>query len=207
VSEPSWAAYSLTKRSIDIAAATVLLVLTFPLMIAAAIAVKLDSKGPAFFRQERVGRAGTPFAMVKLRTMRADGGEDVFAEHLARLEAGRHQETIAIDADPRVTRAGRALRRTSLDELPNLWNVLKGSMSLVGPRPLVYEEAELIGLENPRFRVKPGVTGLAQVRGRDALSLEERTALDEEYVRTRTLGLDAAILLRTVVAVVRQPGE
>jgi lipopolysaccharide/colanic/teichoic acid biosynthesis glycosyltransferase len=204
------AGYLLAKRTLDIAVATLAIVLSAPLLLAAVVAVKLDSRGPAFFRQERLGRGGRPFAMLKLRTMRADGGEDVFIEHLARLEASRHDaagHAIRIEDDPRVTRVGRLLRRSSLDELPNLWNVLKGSMSLVGPRPLVPEEAALIGLDNLRFSVKPGVTGLAQITGRDTIDLDARTRLDLEYVARRSGRLDAAILGRTVLAVFRQPGQ
>ncbi|MGD2052399.1 MAG: sugar transferase [Acidimicrobiia bacterium] len=204
------AGYLLAKRTLDIAVATLAIVLSAPLLLLAVVAVKLDSRGPAFFRQERLGRGGRPFAMLKLRTMRADGGEDVFIEHLARLEASRHDRAgraIRIEDDPRVTRVGRWLRRSSLDELPNLWNVLKGSMSLVGPRPLVPEEAALIGLDSPRFSVKPGVTGLAQITGRDTIDLDERTRLDLEYVARRSGRLDAAILGRTMAAVFRQPGQ
>jgi len=202
--------YLLAKRTMDIAVATLAIVLSAPLLLVAVVVVKLDSRGPAFFRQERLGRGGKPFAMLKLRTMRTDGGEDVFIEHLARLEAARHDSAghaIRIEDDPRVTRVGRLLRRSSLDELPNLWNVLKGPMSLVGPRPLVPEEAALVGLDSPRFSVKPGVTGLAQVTGRDTIDLDARTRLDLDYVERRSGRLDAAILRRTVLAVFRQPGQ
>ncbi len=203
------AGYLLAKRTMDIAVATLAFVLSAPLLLVAVVAVKLDSRGPAFFRQERVGRGGRTFAMLKLRTMRTDGGEEVFIEHLARLEAARHDaagHAIRIEDDPRVTRVGAWLRHSSLDELPNLWNVLKGTMSLVGPRPLVPEEAALVGLDNRRFSVKPGVTGLAQITGRDTIDLDERTRLDLAYVERRSGRLDAAILGRTVLAVFRQPG-
>lgn len=142
--------------------------------------------------------------------MKADAGEEIFAEHLARLEATHatgENVPIGIPDDTRVTRTGRFLRRSSIDELPNLWNVLRGHMSLVGPRPLVSDEAELIGLDNPRFTVKPGITGLAQVEGRDTITLAERTKLDEEYVESRSGRLDTSILLRTVTAVFSEPGD
>ena len=203
------AAYVLLKRTIDIAISTVVLILSFPLLLACVIAIKLDSPGPAFFRQERVGRNGKPFAMLKLRSMRADGGEELFVQHLEEMEQAmlRNEETqIKISADPRITRVGRVLRRTSLDELPNLWDVLLGHMSLVGPRPLVPAEAELVGLDGVRFSVKPGVTGLAQISGRDDISAEQRTAFDEEYVERQSAGLDARILLRTL-AIVLTPGR
>ena len=204
------AAYVLAKRTMDIAVSLVTLVLTIPIVVLAAIAVRLDSPGPVFFRQIRVGRDGEPFGLLKIRTMSAEGGEEVFAEHLARLQAARHGEdgqNIRIEDDERITRVGRFLRRWSIDELPNLWNVLRGPMSLVGPRPLVEAEAELIGLDNPRFGVKPGITGLAQVGGRDTISLEARTSHDEEYVASRSISNDLAILGRTVLAVFRDPGD
>ena len=145
-----------------------------------------------------------------MRSMEASADEAVFAEHLARLEAARHDETapkIRIPDDHRVTRVGRLLRHWSIDELPNLWNVLEGSMTLVGPRPLVEAEAELVGLQSRRFTVKPGITGLAQVAGRDDLTLAERTALDEQYVDQQSLGRDLSILARTFSAVLTTRGE
>jgi lipopolysaccharide/colanic/teichoic acid biosynthesis glycosyltransferase len=193
--------YTVVKRTVDIGGALVAMFLLFPVLAFAAIAVKLDSRGPAFFRQVRVGREGTDFWMIKLRTMDIDHDEAVFREHIEQMKASGQEEseyTIRIDDDPRVTRVGAILRRWSIDELPNLVNVLKGSMSLVGPRPIVREEAELIGLDNPRFTVKPGVTGLAQVHGRDAISLADRTAWDDEYVAIRSSRVDAKILLATV---------
>lgn len=206
----SKAAYALAKRTMDIAVSLVTLVLTIPLLVVAAVAVRIDSKGPVFFRQIRVGRNGEPFGLLKIRTMSAEGGEEVFAEHLARLQAARHGEggqSIRIEDDERITRVGRFLRRWSIDELPNLWNVLRGPMSLVGPRPLVEAEAGLIGLDNPRFGVKPGITGLAQVGGRDTISLQARTAHDEEYVQSRSIRNDLAILGRTALTVFRNPGD
>ncbi|MCP3973097.1 MAG: sugar transferase [bacterium] len=202
--------YELAKRSLDIGISIVVMVLTLPLLIVAAAAVKMTSSGPAFFRQERVGRGGHRFAMLKLRTMRADGGEDVFVEHLHELESGRRDSSgavVGIANDPRVTMVGKYLRASSLDELPNLWNVIRGSMSLVGPRPLVPAEADLIGLEHVRFSVKPGVTGLAQISGRDEIGLEERSGFDARYVSVRSIWFDVRVLARTALAVVRRPGR
>lgn len=203
-------AYMLSKRTVDIALSLVVLVLGAPLIILAGIAVRLTSPGPVFFKQTRVGRGGRVFGLVKIRTMEADADESVFAEHLARLEAAKHTDTpvtIRIADDSRVTRVGRFLRRSSIDELPNFWNVLRGSMSLVGPRPLVPAEADLVGLDNPRFKVKPGITGLAQVEGRDSITMAARTKWDEEYVRTRSPRLDTKIMIRTVKAIFTQPGD
>jgi len=202
--------YNVVKRSVDIGVALVLMVLLVPVLLIAALAVKLGSEGPAFFRQIRVGRLGAEFWMVKLRTMAIDHDDEVYHQHLNRIKEGVDDEdvyTIRIDDDPRITRVGEVLRRWSIDELPNLWNVLKGSMSLVGPRPLVPEEADLVGRDNPRFEAKPGVTGLAQVRGRDRISIEARTILDIEYVENRTMRLDLKILGETFRAVFRDPGD
>lgn len=204
------AAYGMAKRTLDIGVALVLGLITLPIVIVAGIAVRLDSPGPIFFRQARLGRNLRPFGMLKIRSMKADADESVFSQHLAELQASRHSEmetTIRIDDDERVTRVGHFLRRWSIDELPNLWNVLEGSMSLVGPRPLVEAEAEVVGVESIRFSVKPGITGLAQVHGRDELSIEERTTLDERYVAERSMGLDLKILGATARTVVGGGGD
>lgn len=200
--------FEFAKRSLDIGLAIVLLVLSAPFLLVAVILIKLDSRGPAFFRQERVGHHGKPFAMVKLRTMRADEGEAVFVAHLEGLAAaGRDEGDLRIRQDPRITRVGRLLRASSLDELPNLWNVLRGSMSLVGPRPLVPAEADLVGRDHIRFTVKPGVTGLAQVSGRDEISMAQRSHLDARYVAERSVRTDLAILLRTLLTVISWRGR
>lgn len=196
------AAYEVAKRTMDIAVSLVLLIFMTPVLFMVGLIVRADSPGPIFFRQDRVGRNGRILSLVKIRTLYADNDERVFAEHLARLEAAhRAGEEVAlrIDGDDRSTPVGRVLRRWSIDELPNLWNVLRGSVSLVGPRPLVPDEAKIIGLNHPRFTVKPGITGLAQVNGRDAISLAERNRLDEEYVADRSLRMDLEILASTVI--------
>jgi lipopolysaccharide/colanic/teichoic acid biosynthesis glycosyltransferase len=202
--------YLVAKRSLDIGGSMVALVLLFPVILLAAIAVKRNSPGPAVFRQQRVGRNGELFWMVKLRTMVFDQDEAVFRQHMAELRSAGADDTeytIKIDDDPRITTVGAFLRKWSIDELPNFVNVLKGSMSLVGPRPLVIEEAELIGLDNPRFTVKPGVTGLAQVHGRDSIALAERTEWDDRYVETCSTKLDLEILFSTIGAVFITPGD
>ncbi|HEU4318657.1 MAG TPA: sugar transferase [Acidimicrobiia bacterium] len=204
------AAYAMAKRTLDIGVSLLLGILTLPIVVLAAIAVRLDSPGPIFFRQVRLGRHLRPFGMLKIRSMRADADESVFAEHLAELQASRHSDTAAtirIEDDQRVTRVGHFIRKWSIDELPNLWNVLEGSMSLVGPRPLVGSEAELVGIESTRFKTRPGITGLAQVEGRDTISIEERTALDEEYVANQSMSLDLSILRRTVTTVFHGGGD
>jgi exopolysaccharide production protein ExoY len=148
--------------------------------------------------------------MVKLRTMIFDQDEEVFKQHMAELRSAGADDaeyTIKIDDDPRITAVGAFLRKWSIDELPNFVNVLKGSMSLVGPRPLVVEEADLIGLDNPRFTVKPGVTGLAQIHGRDSIALSERTEWDDRYVETCSTKLDLEIMFSTIGAVFITPGD
>jgi lipopolysaccharide/colanic/teichoic acid biosynthesis glycosyltransferase len=173
------------RRAVDIVVAAVLLVLTSPVLLAAVVAVKLDSRGPAFYRQRRSGLRGAPFDMLKLRTM-VDGAEHVGAG-------------LAIDAgDSRITRVGAFLRRTSLDELPNLVNVLRGEMSLIGPRPtLPAQVAQYTARQRGRLDVKPGITGWAQVNGRASLPWSERIELDIYYVEHRSLLLDLRILART----------
>jgi lipopolysaccharide/colanic/teichoic acid biosynthesis glycosyltransferase len=177
------------RRVIDIAASALALLLSAPVMLAAVVAVKLDSRGPAFYRQRRSGRHGEPFDMLKLRTM-VDGAEHVGAG-------------LAVNAgDARITRVGALLRRTSLDELPNLLNVLRGEMSLIGPRPtLPAQVAQYTERQRGRLAVKPGITGWAQVNGRAALPWSERIELDLYYVEHRSLLLDLRILARTPLLV------
>ena len=173
------------RRALDIVLSAAALVLTAPLMLVAVIAIKLESRGPALYRQRRSGLNGEPFDMLKLRTM-VDG-----AEHIG---AG-----LAVNAnDSRITRVGALLRRTSLDELPNLLNVLRGEMSLVGPRPtLPAQVAQYTPRQRQRLSVKPGITGWAQINGRASLPWSERIELDLYYVEHRSLLLDLRILART----------
>ena len=162
-----------------------LLVLTSPLLALAAIVIRLESRGPVFYRQLRVGRAGEPFQLWKLRTM-VPGAES--------MGAGIY----VLEGDPRITRTGRLLRRFSLDELPNLVNVLKGDMAIVGPRPTVQEQVDrYTDRQRRRLEVKPGITGWAQVNGRTSLSWPERIELDVWYVEQRSIRLDIRILMRT----------
>lgn len=172
-------------RWADVGLAVVGLVLTAPVMLAAAIAIKLDSRGPVFYRQQRVGLRGEMFEMWKLRTM----------VHGAPL--GGVWDPLTRD-DPRVTRVGAFLRRTSLDELPNLFNILRGEMAAVGPRPTIAEQvATYSDRQRRRLEVKPGLTGWAQVNGRASLPWEERIELDVWYVENRTPWLDLRIVART----------
>ncbi len=173
------------RRLLDIVLSAAALVLTAPLMLAAVIAIKLESRGPALYRQRRSGLHGEPFDMLKLRTM-VDGAEHVGAGLAVNVN------------DSRITRVGAMLRRSSLDELPNLLNVLRGEMSLVGPRPtLPAQVAQYTPRQRLRLSVKPGITGWAQINGRASLPWSERIELDLHYVEHRSLLLDLQILLRT----------
>ena len=200
LSRSSW----LIKRSFDLLGSALILTLLAPLMAMIAAAIKLDSRGPVFFRQRRVGREDEVFEIYKFRTMVKDA--DAQRSALAhRNEAGGG--LFKIEDDPRITRVGRFLRRTSLDELPQLLNVLRGDMSLVGPRPLVVDEDCLIeGLHRHRLLVPPGVTGLWQIFGSARIPLDEMVKIDYLYGANWSLWLDMKILLRTVPFVVGQRG-
>jgi lipopolysaccharide/colanic/teichoic acid biosynthesis glycosyltransferase len=176
------------RRLFDIGAAAVGLVLTAPVLGAAAAAIKLEDRGPVLYRQRRVGLEGREFELLKLRTM-VVGAETIGAGWAVN------------EGDPRITRAGRVLRRLSLDELPQLWNVLRGDMSVIGPRPtLSYQVERYTARQRRRLEVKPGLTGWAQVHGRAALPWDERIELDVWYVEHRSLWLDLRILARTPAA-------
>ncbi|MGH3062692.1 MAG: sugar transferase, partial [Gaiellaceae bacterium] len=178
----------IAKRALDIAGASVGLLVSAPFLAAAAAAVKLEDRGPVLYRQRRVGKDGREFDLLKLRTM-VVGAE--------RLGAG-----YAVDeGDPRITRAGRVLRRVSVDELPQLWNVVRGDMSLVGPRPtLAYQVERYTERQRRRLEVKPGITGWAQIQGRASLPWDDRIELDVWYVEHRSFWLDLRILARTPLA-------
>jgi exopolysaccharide biosynthesis polyprenyl glycosylphosphotransferase len=192
------------KRAMDIVGATLGLTLGAPILAIVALAVRLDTPGPILFRQKRVGTGGREFTMYKFRSMRA-GSEDEL-EALRGLNES-DGPTFKMREDPRVTRVGRLLRRRSLDELPQLWNVLRGEMSLVGPRPpLPSEVAGYQDWHRKRLEVRPGLTGLWQVSGRSLLSFDEQVLLDIHYVENWTFWLDIKILLRTVPEVVLASG-
>ncbi|MFN2616546.1 MAG: sugar transferase [Thermoleophilaceae bacterium] len=174
------------SRALDVAISATLLAVTSPLLAVAACAIKLESRGPAFYRQRRVGKDGQPFELWKLRTM-VPGAEE--------MGAGIY----VLEGDPRITKLGRVLRRISLDELPNLVNVVKGEMAMVGPRPTIQEQVDrYTERQRRRLEVKPGITGWAQVNGRVSLPWPERIELDVWYVENRSLRLDLRILALTV---------
>lgn len=194
-------------RALDIAVALLALVVLSPVLLALAILIRLDSKGGPLFRQERLGRDMRPFIVNKFRTMhldsdRANDEHVAFVQSFIAGDAERQAQLFKLSADERVTRIGRLLRKSSLDELPQLLNVLLGTMSLVGPRPCLQYEAERYPPHAfARFAVKPGITGWWQVCGRSQLSFEQMIALDVEYARRRSLWFNLRILARTLPVV------
>jgi lipopolysaccharide/colanic/teichoic acid biosynthesis glycosyltransferase len=203
------------KRGLDVVASLALLLLLAPVLLVVATVVRLTSPGPILFRQRRLGKWGKPFKMLKFRTMYVNAGENPHYEFVTRFikESGRGQtpaknQVFKLTNDPRITPVGRILRKTSLDELPQLWNVLIGEMSLVGPRPpLPYELACYAPWHRRRIlEAKPGITGLWQVMGRSRTTFDEMVRLDLRYARTRSFWTDLRILLRTPGAVVGGKG-
>jgi undecaprenyl-phosphate galactose phosphotransferase len=195
------------KRIMDVGLSLALVPMVAPVVGALALLVRLDG-GPAFFGHERVGRDGRGFRCWKIRTMVPDAQQRL-RRHLAQNPAAMRewQQNYKLADDPRVTRLGRFLRKTSLDELPQLWNVLRGDMSLVGPRPVPREELEAYaGSERAYFLYRPGVTGLWQVSGRNAVAYEDRVRMDMDYSMRACARLDLLILLRTGLVVLRRTG-
>ena len=191
------------KRTLDIGVSSFLLLLLAPVMAVIALAIKLGSPGPVFFRQERIGKGGRRLELIKFRTMGRDAEsltEELFAD-------SQDPNWLKLEHDPRITRIGRLLRLSSLDELPQLWNVLRGDMSLVGPRPLVESEDALVGgWDRSRLDLTPGVTGLWQVLGRTDIPFEEMVKLDYLYVTNWSLWGDIRLILRTLPVVVTRRG-
>jgi lipopolysaccharide/colanic/teichoic acid biosynthesis glycosyltransferase len=203
----------LGKRLFDLVVASLCLLLLSPVLLVAAILVRVTSPGSALFRQTRLGRHGRPFVLYKFRTMYTDCPDDIHREYVRKLlvddrpPAGGERGLFKLEYDPRVTRVGRLLRRTSIDELPQLFNVIRGDMSLVGPRPALAWEAEMFGPGHfRRFLVPPGLTGLWQVSGRNSLTMRQGLVLDLEYVEKQSFVLDLKILLKTVPAVFSTSG-
>jgi Undecaprenyl-phosphate galactose phosphotransferase WbaP len=196
------------KRAVDLCAVLAGTVFALPLAIAIAVAIKLTSPGPVFYRQTRLGSGGRSFTAWKFRSM-VDHANAALDQCLNTDAALRHEwlQFQKLRDDPRITPVGRFLRHTSLDELPQLWNILRGQMSLVGPRPIVEEETSRYGDAYALYKkVRPGLTGLWQVSGRNHLSYEERVTLDTYYIRNWSPWLDLYILARTVAAVLLARG-
>ncbi|WP_245536205.1 sugar transferase [Terriglobus roseus] len=209
VASPSYRfSYVVLKRMVDIGLVLLFSPFWIPLCLSIAFCVVLTSPGPVFFSHRRIGRAGVFFSMWKFRTMCVNSAE-VLEQHLAQHPEDRQEwaSSHKLKNDPRVTPLGRFLRRSSLDELPQLWNVLAGRMTLVGPRPIVAAEAEKYGEDFSYYlAVKPGITGLWQTSGRSTTSYEDRVSLDRRYVEDWSIAMDLSILLRTVTKVANSDG-
>jgi len=203
-SSPKRAAYAVSKRGFDISLSALFLVIALPLMAAIAVLIRATSKGPVFFRHRRLGRYGIEFDCLKFRTMVVD------AEDILKGDPELHRkfrEKFKIDGDPRVTVVGRFLRRTSLDELPQLFHVFTGKMSLIGPRPIVRAELEKYSIYRDKLlSVKPGLGGVWQTSGRSSTTYSERVLLDIFYVDHRCLLLDLQLLFLTILCVLRKSG-
>ena len=196
--------YHICKRIMDVVCSAAALAVLSPIFLAVAVAIKLEDKGPVIFTQNRTGKVGKVFRMYKFRSMYVDA-EKRRSELLARNEADGPLFKIA--DDPRVTKVGRFIRRTSIDELPQLVNILKGEMSIVGPRPLVtYEQNQCTEYQAQRLLVKPGLTCIWQVSGRSDTSFDELIEMDLEYIRNQSLWLDIKLILKTVVVVFTHKG-
>jgi exopolysaccharide biosynthesis polyprenyl glycosylphosphotransferase len=201
--------YLAVKRQFDLVAAGLMLLVLSPLLLAIALLVHFTSPGPILFRQERVGEGGRRFWMLKFRSMRSEASSDphrefavAYIQGLAAKQRAADGSLYKLASDPRVTPIGRILRKLSLDELPQLWNVLRGEMSLVGPRPPLPYEVEQYQPEHlGRLAAKPGITGLWQVSGRSRTTFDEMVALDLEYIHRCSFALDAWILVRTIPVV------
>ncbi len=203
---------SIARRGIDLVLAAAVVLLLSPLLLALAIAIRLDSRGPALFRQRRVGHGQREFTVFKFRSMRSDADPGGHRDYVTALIKGKQasggrENLYKLAVDDRITPVGRWIRRWSLDELPQLFNVIAGDMSLVGPRPAIpYEVAEYPSWYLDRFAVKPGMTGLWQVSGRNERTYEEMVRLDIEYAERRSLLLDLSILARTPLTVLARKG-
>ena len=205
ISTKSFLVYNFFKRSFDIISASIGILFLLPLFIVLAILVKLDSKGPIFFSHKRIGKNGKIIGIYKFRSM-VSNSEEIF-KNFTEEQKKEFEKNFKLDDDPRITKIGGFLRKTSLDELPQLLNIIKGDMSVVGPRPIVRAEVEKYGVcADKLFSVKPGLTGFWQANGRSDTTYEERVQMDMYYIDNRSFLLDIRIILKTVISVIRKEG-
>ena len=197
--------YEMCKRIFDIVSSVIALIITSPFFIIVAIAIRLESKGKIIFGHTRIGKNGVPFKVYKFRSMYENAAE-IF-ESFTEEQKKEYYENFKLDNDPRVTKVGDFIRKTSLDELPQLINIIKGDMSVVGPRPIVEKEIEKYGKYFDKvFSIKGGLTGYWQANGRSCTSYDERVQMDIYYVENRNLWLDMKIIFKTVISVVKKEG-
>ena len=205
ISNKSFLVYNFFKRSFDIISASIGILFLLPLFIVLAILVKLDSKGPIFFSHKRIGKNGKIIGIYKFRSM-VSNSEEIF-KNFTEEQKKEFEKNFKLDDDPRITKIGGFLRKTSLDELPQLLNIIKGDMSVVGPRSIVRAEVEKYGVcADKLFSVKPGLTGFWQANGRSDTTYEERVQMDMYYIDNRSFLLDIRIILKTVISVIRKEG-
>lgn len=197
--------YIVCKRLFDFVSSLCAIILLSPLLLSIVILIKLDSKGPAIFIHKRVGESGKELGVLKFRTMVTNAEE--MLKKLAPEQKKEFEENFKLEHDPRITKIGRLLRKTSLDELPQLFNILAGNMSVVGPRPVIKKELEKYGAYAKKFlSVKPGLTGNWQANGRSDTTYEERIKLDMEYIDNLSLFFDMKIIVKTFIVVVKRKG-
>lgn len=197
--------YDIVKRIIDIIIGSIGLIICLPIFIIIGIIIKLDSKGPVFFKHKRIGKHGNKLEIYKFRTM-IDNAEEAM-KYFTEEQKKEFKENFKLENDPRVTRVGKILRKTSLDELPQIINILKGEMSIIGPRPIVETELEKYGKDKEKFlSVAPGLTGNWAANGRSDVSYEERIALELDYIENRSLMLDLKIFFKTIGSVLKGRG-
>lgn len=205
VSKSKIKAYDILKRFIDIIISTIGLIVCIPIFIIIGIAIKIDSKGPVFFKHKRIGKHGKKLEIYKFRTMIENAEEAM--KNFTEEQKKEFAENFKLENDPRVTRVGKILRKTSLDELPQIINILKGEMSIIGPRPVVRSELEKYGSNQDKFlSVAPGLTGNWAANGRSDVSYEERMALELDYIENRNLILDMKIFFKTIGSVLKGRG-
>lgn len=205
VSKSKIKAYDILKRFIDIIIGTIGLIICIPIFIIIGIAIKIDSKGPVFFKHKRIGKHGKKLEIYKFRTMIENAEEAM--KNFTEEQKKEFAENFKLENDPRVTRVGKILRKTSLDELPQIINILKGEMSIIGPRPVVRSELEKYGSNQDKFlSVAPGLTGNWAANGRSDVSYEERMALELDYIENRNLILDMKIFFKTILSVLKGRG-
>lgn len=199
------AVYRIVKRTMDVVCSALAILLLSPLLLLVGAAIRLTSAGPAVYKQQRMGYGGKPFTIYKFRTMfaGADNLREFLPDDLLKVYAVNRK----LANDPRITPLGRALRATSMDELPQLFNILNGEMSIVGPRPMLWDEIGMYGENYKQYiTVKPGLTGLWQIKSRNKTTMPERARLDLEYIQNKSLAYDNVILLKTVKAVLTRKG-
>lgn len=197
--------YAFFKRAFDIASSLIAIIVFSPIILIIAIAVRVDTKGPIVFGHTRIGKNGSPIKVYKFRSM-VQNADEVF-NNFTEEQKREYYTNFKLDNDPRITKVGDFLRKTSLDELPQLFNILIGNMSVVGPRPIVQKEIEKYGIyANKMFSVTPGLTGYWQANGRSDTSYDERVQMDMYYIDNRSFSMDIKIIFKTVVSVIKKEG-